>query len=487
MSERRRSTDLLIPFLSVAGDVLAIEGAFLLAYVLRFHTPLVDFLGFPHDDLPPLRSYVGGSLFAIIAWLLLFNARRMYGARRNVVLGEEFLNVARVISLGMLIVMSAGFLYRGFSYSRAVIFLVWAIAILLVTLSRGGILALERSSYRRGKNLQETVLIGSGNEAREVFARLHLHPSFGFQFAGYFADAPATAGSALLKASYLGPLSAAADYIAQNAIERVFIAIGPQGHPDLFELIAACEGLTVEFMMVPDVLELLTSRVKVRELEGIPFLKLKGIPLTSWGRITKRAFDLVVSAFLLVVLSPLLLAIAFLVRVTSPGAVLYSQRRVGLDGREFSMHKFRSMIAGAELLDGQAGVDAPSDPSRGIGARNDPRRTRIGRFLRATSLDELPQLLNVLKGEMSLVGPRPERPHFVQQLKAMVPKYLDRHRVKTGVTGWAQVNGLRGDTSMAERLKYDLYYVENWSLSFDIMILLRTLRAALTIREASDR
>jgi exopolysaccharide biosynthesis polyprenyl glycosylphosphotransferase len=225
--------------------------------------------------------------------------------------------------------------------------------------------------------------------------------------------------------------------------------------------------------MVPDVLEVLTSQVKVRELEGIPFLKIKSVPFSTWGRITKRGFDLIVSTVLAVVLAPLALVIAVLVRVDSSGPVLFRQRRVGLDGREFTMYKFRSMRAGAELTDKEAG----------IGLHNDPRRTRVGKILRATGLDEMPQLINVVRGEMSLVGPRPERAHIVREFQDIVPKYLDRHRVKTGLTGWAQVNGLRGDTSIAERIKYDLYYIENWSLGFDVKILLRTVRAAFAIRE----
>jgi len=168
-----------------------------------------------------------------------------------------------------------------------------------------------------------------------------------------------------------------------------------------------------------------------------------------------------------------MLLIAVLIRLDSPGPVFFRQKRVGLDGREFSMLKFRSMVADAHHRDREAG----------LGMKNDPRRTRIGRILRATSLDELPQLFNVLKGEMSLVGPRPERTHAVESFQESVPKYLDRHRVKTGMTGWAQVNGLRGDTSIADRIKYDLYYIENWSLAFDVKILIRTLRAAISTRE----
>jgi len=221
------------------------------------------------------------------------------------------------------------------------------------------------------------------------------------------------------------------------------------------------------------VLEVLTSQVKVRDLEGIPFLPVKTIPLGTFGIATKRVFDTIVAGTILLVFSPLLALIALGIRLDSPGSILFRQRRVGLDGKEFTMLKFRSMIVGAEERDVEAG----------LGIKNDPRRTRFGRLIRRFSLDELPQLWNVLRGDMSLVGPRPERSHIVEEFSQSIPKYLDRHRVKTGVTGWAQVNGSRGNTSIEDRIKYDLYYIENWSLAFDIRILLRTLNAALTFKE----
>ncbi len=487
MNSTRRTTDFSIPLLTVLSDAAAIEGAFLLAYALRFHTLILDSLGFPREDMPGIDAYFQGSLFVLFAWLVLFKNRGMYAARRNVVLTDEFISVAKVVTLGMLIVMSAGFLYRGFSYSRAVVGLLWVFSILLVLGGRACVLAFERTSYRRGRNLQPAVIIGSEGTANEVYSRLHLHASFGYAIVGYFSERPADTGLALASAPRLGKLADAPEYLQKQSIQRAFLALRSQDHPALFELITACEGLTVEFMMVPDVLELMTSQVRVRELEGIPFLRIKGIPLTTWGRITKRAFDVTISSSLLLLASPLLLVLALLIKLDSRGPVLFGQRRVGLDGREFTMHKFRTMVEGAEQMDREAGVAVSTDPARGIGARGDPRRTRLGRFLRATSLDEFPQLYDVCIGEMSLVGPRPERPHFVEELQEVIPKYLDRHRVKTGITGWAQVNGLRGDTSIAERIKYDLYYIENWSLSFDIRILLRTLRVALSTHEEHDR
>ncbi len=469
---RHRRGDFLLPSLTILSDALAIEAAFLGAYWLRFHTGVFSSLGFLHEDAPPLRGYILGSVFVIIVWLLLFNARKMYGIRRNVNLSDELINVVKVISTGMLIVMSAAFFYRDFSFSRVVIVLVWCAAIGGVFAGRAATKMLERNAYKQGKNLQNAIIIGGDALADQVYGRLHGHPSFGINILGYFADAPST-GEGISRAPYLGPVTAAPEHLRTNGIELAFIALRSQDHQRLFDLISDCEGINVEFMMVPDLLDVMTSQVRVRDLEGIPFLRLKSIPLTAWGRLTKRVFDIVLSGMILLVLSPLYALIALGIKLDSHGPVLFRQQRVGLDGREFTMLKFRSMVAGAERFDQTAG----------LGIRSDPRRTGFGRLLRRTSLDELPQLWNVLVGDMSLVGPRPERAHVVKEFSDRVPKYLDRHRVKTGLTGWAQVNGLRGDTSIDERVKYDLYYMENWSLAFDIRILLRTLRAVITFHE----
>ncbi len=475
MSSRRRG-DLSFPLLTVAVDAMAIEGAFLLSYWLRFNSTLFDSLGFIQSEAPPFRGYLLGSFFVTAVWLLLFDARHMFGMRRSVTLTDELFNVVKVVTQGMLIVMSAAFFYREFSYSRVVFGLLWGLSITLVYFGRATLQALERRLYRKGRHLQRVILVGNDDLADQVYGRLHRHPSFGYFIDGYFADKPAAPPLRISGSPYLGPVPHVREYVLAHRIELAFIALRAEDHPRLIELVNGCEGINIEFMMVPDLLEILTSQVKARELDGIPFLKIKSVPLSGWGRIVKRFFDIVVSLLLLLALSPLILLVSLAIVLDSRGPVFFRQRRIGLDGTEFLMVKFRSMRAGAEEQDDQAG----------LGVRNDPRRTRIGSILRSTSIDELPQLFNVLKGEMSIVGPRPERTRYVQEFQANVPKYLDRHRVKTGMTGWAQVNGLRGDTSIEERIKYDLYYIENWSLVFDLKILLRTLRAALSTREGSS-
>lgn len=471
-THKSRKGDFLIPFLTVLSDAIAIEFAFLFSYWLRFQSPLVNVLGVKEIGGPPFSGYLFGSFFIAFVWMLLFHARSMYGVRRSVTLSDELVNITKVVSWGMLIVMSAAFFYRDFSYSRIVFGFLWITAIVFLFAGRAAIHALERYYYRKGQHLKHAIIVGSDRLANQVYAQLNRHSSFGFNIVGYFADAPAPNELPLAHAQHLGTIASAAAFIRENKLELVFIALRSKDQHRLFELISECEGVNVEFMMVPDVLDVLTSNVTMKELEGIPFLTIKTIPFTIWGRIAKRTFDIIVSASLLIVLAPLWLLIMLLVKITSRGPIFFKQKRLGMDGREFSMYKFRSMSVNAEEHTG------PVWTSKG-----DPRRTPLGVFLRKTSLDELPQLFNVLRGDMSLVGPRPERKYFVEQFKHLIPKYLDRHRVKTGMTGWAQVNGLRGDTSLEERIKYDLYYIENWSLAFDVKILLRTLRAALSMRE----
>jgi exopolysaccharide biosynthesis polyprenyl glycosylphosphotransferase len=464
-----RRGDVLIPFLTVLFDAAAIECSFLLAYWLRFHTSVFESFGFLRELAPPFTGYLTGSVVVTVVWLMIFTARKVYRTRRNVPLSDELIGVVKVVSLGMLVVMSAAFFYRDFSFSRVVFGILWAASLGAIFAGRVVIHLIERHWYRKGRHLQRAVIIGGDALAEQVYTRLNRHPAFGFAIAGYFAGSPAPPRMRLASAPYLGTLGDAAGHRRDQGIDRAFIALRAEDHPRLLSIISECEGLSIEFMMVPDLLELLTSRLEVKELEGIPFLRLKGIPLTFWGRVTKRAFDLAITIPLALALSPLMLGVAIAVRLGSPGPVLFRQKRIGLDGKTFTMYKFRSMIAGAEAQDHEAG----------LGLRNDPRTTRIGACIRKLSLDELPQLLNVLRGDMSLVGPRPERQPYVEKFGEAVPRYLDRHRVKTGLTGWAQVNGLRGDTSIEERVRYDLYYVEHWSFAFDIKILLRTLRAAL--------
>lgn len=461
-----RKKDFFIPFLFVCLDALAIEAAFLISYWARFHSPLTTV--FPVElGFPPLEAYLYGSLFVIPAWIVLFQRRGLYRPRRTVHFSEEFFPIVRVIAVGMLIFMSAAFFYRAFSFSR----LVFALLALssAITLSAGRFFAMkfEQWWYRRGRDIRDVVIVGSNATAVRIFTTITGDPSLGYRVHGFFSPngRGAFEGSS---AQLLGGIGQVASYVREHRTDLILIALSHEDHPRLLELIRDCEGLNAGMLMVPDMVELMTSRVRVTEVEGIPFLQVREAALSAWNQIVKRAFDVALAVVVLILASPLLLLLALLVKLTSPGPVLYLQERVGLDGKPFRVIKFRTMR-----------IDAEKETGPVWAIKNDPRTTPIGRFLRRFSLDELPQLFNVVKGEMSIVGPRPERPHFVEQFRGQIPKYLDRHRVKTGMTGWAQVNGLRGNAPIEERTKYDVYYVENWSLAFDLKIIFKTLRAVL--------
>jgi exopolysaccharide biosynthesis polyprenyl glycosylphosphotransferase len=468
MSTHQRK-DVLIPLLTVLSDIVAIELAFLFSYWLRFFSPLTKVAPVTLG-LPPLDAYVWGSLFVIPTWLFLFNSRKMYAARRNLYFSDEFFAIVRIVFLGMLIVMSAAFFYRAFSYSRLVFALLGFSAILFIAAGRYAVMKFEQSWYRRGNDLKTVVVVGNNSTAARVLRTLANDRSLGYQVIGYFSP---NGTGAMGDAPFLGSLTEVPHYIRTHRIDLVLISLSYQEHPQLYELVRECAGLNTEIMMVPDLLEMMTNQVRVKEIEGIPFIKIKAVPFSTWNVILKRSFDLLFSSVVLVLTSPLFVLIALLIKLDSKGPVFYKQERVGLDGKPFQILKFRSMKTDAERATGPVWAQ-----------KDDPRITRVGRFLRRFSLDELPQLINVWKGEMSIVGPRPERAHFVEQFKNEVPKYLDRHRVRTGMTGWAQVNGLRGNAPIEERTKFDVYYVENWSLVFDLKIILKTIRAVLFGKDA---
>ncbi len=459
----RRDGELLIPFLTVVTDLISIELALLLAYWLRFYSPLVAWVPVT-KGFPPFAAYLNGSFLLVIAWLYIFRQFKLYGARRNPALFDEFTQIFKAVALGMLVMMSASFFYRNFSYSRIVFLLVWGLSIFFLTLSRAGVIYLEHWRHRRGRGTLRTALVGSGEIADQLVENVVRHPEWGLTLQGYVGEVSRLSQ----KLPHLGSLESLATIIRQSRLHLLMIALAERQHENLWHILKLCEGLNVEFLMLPDLVEMMTSRLEVTYLGGLPLLRIKDVRLKGWLGISKRLFDLVFSIFGLILGAPLFLLLGILIKIDSRGPIFYRQSRIGFDGKEFLIYKFRSMRTDAEAATGPVWAQA-----------NDDRRTRVGKFLRRTSLDELPQLFNVLKGDMSLVGPRPERHHFVEKFKDQVPRYLERHRVKSGMTGWAQVNGLRGNTPIEERTKYDIFYVENWSLALDFKIILKTLLAVI--------
>ncbi|MCB0089122.1 MAG: exopolysaccharide biosynthesis polyprenyl glycosylphosphotransferase, partial [Caldilineaceae bacterium] len=289
------------------------------------------------------------------------------------------------------------------------------------------------------------------------------NPKLGYQLVGFVDEASTQKVKSLLGVPVLGGLADIPTIIEQQAVDEVIIGLPESSSHDLVKIISLCEREKIGIRVFPDVFQIMASEVSIGDLGGLPLLTVRDVALQGWKLTLKRIIDVVFSAIGLVLLSPFMLLTALLVKLDSPGPVFYAQERMGLDARPFKMLKFRSMRTDAE----SAGP--------GWTVPDDPRKTKLGGFMRSVNLDELPQLINVLIGDMSLVGPRPERPVYVEQFRQIIPRYMDRHNERAGLTGWAQVNGLRGDTSIDERTKYDLWYIENWSLALDFKIMLRTL------------
>jgi exopolysaccharide biosynthesis polyprenyl glycosylphosphotransferase len=468
----KRRKDFLIPLLNVISDVIAIEASFLFSYWLRFYSSFTQLIPVTYG-IPELEAYIKGSLVVIPIWLWLFHTRRLYLPRRITSFSDEFFAIVRIVIVGMLVIMAGAFFYRVFSYSRLVFGIIGLSAIMFISIGRFAIMKFEQWWYSKGNDLKRIIIVGTSAVASKVYRSLTMNRSLGYEALGYCSD-DSGSGKVMERIPYLGTTSSLPGLIKTQNIDMILIALNEPEHPLLHNFVRRCQGLNVEMMMVPDILELMTSQVQIKHIEGIPFLGIKSPSLSTWNVIVKRSFDLILASIILLITSLLFLLIAILIKLNSKGPVLYFQERVGLDGEVFKVIKFRSMRSDAEQATGPVWSQ-----------RQDPRVTRLGRILRRFSIDELPQLINVIKGDMSIVGPRPERPHFVEQFKAQVPRYLERHRVKTGMTGWAQVNGLRGsEATIAERTKYDVYYVENWSLVFDLKIILKTIHAVLFGKDA---
>jgi len=386
---------------------------------------------------------------------------------------DELFVIIKCISIGVLIAMGLVFILKGdFPYSRLVFSLVWLISILFVTVGRYFMLKIEKNLYNKNKGVSNVAVLGKNLMAEKIYENFSEHKFTGYNVLGYFSIDEIVNGNMKGKI-HLGNYTLIPELISKLNIEKIFISIPSANHDILYNLFKICEGKNVEFMYAPDFIDMMTSRLRIEEVDGIPFMKLKSMPMNVWNRFTKRVFDIIVSSLALISLFPVMLILGILVKVTSKGPLFYNQERVGLDGQKFIMLKFRSMKIDAEKKGPQ------------MTTRDDDRYTSVGRTLRKYSLDELPQFYNVLIGNMSIVGPRPEREYFINSMKHSIHKYLERHRVKGGMTGWAQVSGLRGtDSSMQTRIDYDIYYIENWSIAFDIKIIFKTIKEVLFSKEA---
>jgi Undecaprenyl-phosphate glucose phosphotransferase len=429
------------------------------AYLLRF-----QWLGLSSPrGVPPLSLYLWfGAVLTPIA-LLVLRTFRIYRSTRTARLGQELFALAQGMAIITAIAGLASFFARG-ELSRSVLLLFGALATVMLLASRIAVRLVLRVTRRRGRNLRHVLVVGAGELARRVVQKIGEHPDYGLVVQGLVAPGAAAVGTTLEGVPVLGTVAELPAIVERTHVDLVYLALARSEWEVEDEALQWLSDSTATVRLVPDLARAFTLNASVEDFDGMPVVLVTESPGQGWNAVLKRAFDLVCSGLGLVVLSPVLLAIAAWIRLDSPGPVFFAQDRVGLNGLRFPMLKFRTMRVGAD--DGE--LPAWSTPG-------DPRRTRAGAVLRALSLDELPQLWNVLLGQMSLVGPRPEQPYYVDRFRASVPRYMLRHHVKAGITGWAQINGLRGDTPLDRRIEYDLYYIRNWSLGFDLKILWLTV------------
>ncbi|MHB8419002.1 MAG: undecaprenyl-phosphate glucose phosphotransferase [Myxococcales bacterium] len=454
--------------LKVLLDVAVLGAAFGLAYTVRFWSP--GFL--PFQEKSPWNNTLRILGTVVLLYPLVIHGFGLYRAARIRSFLDDVFGLFKAWLLASMGLITVTYFFQPVRYSRLVLAFFFALSLLLLVLERWAFRRALQAIRRRGYNLKDVLVIGAGELGRRVLATLHDHRELGFRVAGVLTRHPEKIGSTVDGAAVLGELADLEEVMGERHIDQVVIALPLEEQGALRGLMAVLSESTADVKIVPDLVQYVTLSGGVEEFGGLPLLSLQHGPLGGWNGVMKRLFDVVFSALALLVAAPAMLFCAVGVELSSAGPILYGQERVGLDGRRFRALKFRTMQ-----------VDAETEGAR-MAVPGDPRTTRFGAWLRRTSLDELPQLWNILRGEMSLVGPRPERPVFIEEFKKQIPRYQLRHKVKAGLTGWAQVNGLRGQSSIEKRIEYDLYYIENWSLWLDVKILARTVAGGFLSKNA---
>ncbi|MGB9613324.1 MAG: sugar transferase, partial [Candidatus Margulisiibacteriota bacterium] len=439
----------MFSIIRLVADALFILLSYTTAYLMRFNILSLEGL-----FTFPLQQYANYLFSILVIYLLVFYLLGMYKTRKGFLVEvDEFIGGFFSVTLAWAILIVLTFIRGEYEYSRPIILLSWPISFVLLTVARQMILRIELFARAKGYGSKKAAIIGTGELARAVAQKIKDHPSYGVNFVGFIGDNGDEC---------LGKLVDINRIVDQNRIDILYIADKSVTREKLTELAEFCAQRSISLGTIPDVFEILTTSPSVEDIEGLPIVSLKETRFTPLNRFLKRTFDIILSLFGIVIFAIPMFIIAFLVRITSPGGpAIYKQERVGRAGKTFVLYKFRTMIPDAEKETGAV-----------LAAEDDPRKTPFGKFLRATNLDELPQLFNILKGDMSFVGPRPERPEFVKEFKQLIPKYMERHKIRPGLAGWAQLHG-GYHMPAEEKIKYDLYYIENWSFLLDIKIILK--------------
>ena len=444
--------------LHVVLDAFVIIIAYFIAWMIKFL-----FLDGSVGALP-FRIYAVAILPIVPVYLLLYYLFSLYTPKRVQGRRLEMWNIIKANTVGIALILGILYLIKMMHFSRELLAIFYFVNVLLETGLRNLIRYFLRSMRKNGYNLKHILLVGYSHAAEEYIDRIIANPQWGYKIRGILDD-HVEAGTEYKGVKVLGRIANLMVILPQNRLDEIAITLGLNEYYRLEEIVALCEKSGVHTKFIPDYNRVIPTKPYTEDILGLPVINIRHVPLTNtYYAFLKRLMDIVGSVCAIVIFSPVMLFSVIMIKLTSPGPLIFKQERVGLHNRPFMMYKFRSME-----------VQAPEKEKTRWTVKDDPRVTGFGKFMRKTSIDELPQLFNVLKGEMSLVGPRPERPFFVEKFKEEIPRYMIKHQVRPGITGWAQVNGYRGNTSIRKRIEYDLYYIENWTLGLDIKILILTI------------
>jgi Undecaprenyl-phosphate glucose phosphotransferase len=459
----------------VLVDVLSTVLAWVLAYFLRFHSDLVLGALPVTKGVPALSRYLLLIPVIVLLWPAVLYFHGLYQLKRGRSRIDEFFGILFSVLIGSALVLGATLYVRVYykfqpdvaprwEYSQAVMALFVVLDVLALNAGRSALRSYLKRMWTAGYNVRRVLVAGAGELGQQVAETILAHRELGFRLVGFIDDiAPAVKERRGIPV--LGTLDEATLVAAAHGADQLYVALPLEEHAKLLRLIKNVSNECVDIKVVPDLVQYATIKAVLEDLDGIPIISLSEVPLRGWNSMVKRVMDIVIGSAALLVFTPFFALITVLIKWKGGrGQVLLRQERMTLDGKTFQIYKFRTMVHNAEQDTGPVWASP-----------QDPRRTEVGIWLRRFNLDELPQLINVVLGDMSLVGPRPERPPFVRQFKEHIPQYMLRHRVKSGITGWAQINGWRGNTSIEKRIEYDLYYIENWSLLLDVKILILTL------------
>ena len=446
--------------LMVIIDAAITAASFMLAYFFKFYI-LNDG---PGPGVLPVTDYLLLLVFIVPMYMLIYYLCSVYAPKRTVRRRFEIYGILKANTIGIIALIIILFMIlRMFYVSRSVMAFFYVFNVFFTSCFRYYLRKILRTFRKKGYNLKHILIVGYSRAAEEYIDRLTDNPQWGYVACGIL-DNHVPAGTVYKGVKVLGTLGNLEIILPENKMDEIAIALSLKDYDYLEHIVGICEKSGVHTKFIPDYNSLIPSRPYTEDLQGLPVINIRYVPLTNTGNMmVKRAMDIVGSLFGIILTSPIMILSAILVKLSSPGPIIFRQERVGLHNKPFYMYKFRSME-----------LQSPKEEKKAWTVKNDPRVTGVGKILRRTSLDELPQLFNILKGDMSLVGPRPERPLFVEKFKEEIPRYMVKHQVRPGLTGWAQVNGLRGDTSIRKRIEYDIYYIENWTLGFDIKIILMT-------------